>query len=461
MARNDGVDRTVVRETPYRRSGIGLRERHNERKNQSYSNHDIVLERSHLNIHFKQPDGSYESVLNHMLNERIVSDRGLRLDAKVFGELVFDVNTRYFDERGGYEYARDFFTEAYRCAVGIVGGEQYIISAVMHADERNRSLSDELGRDVYHYHMHVVYIPVVVKEILWSKRCKVPALRGTVKERIMQISHSKKWRSEPMLDDEGRPIIGEDGKPLMENSYSVIQDVFFEHMEEAGYYDLQRGERGSDSLHLSILQFKTEKEQERLSGLKGQAVEAEKALEALEQEQAQGREAVEQLSRTAAEYEQRLDELAPQVQDVEKLIGMNVHSTEELLPEPGTLETVKHYRQSKVFPVIEKLRGWLLAMYRKYLDLKQEYQELWNRYAREKRDRSYYEEKAHTLENENYALRETAQDLNRVRRVLGRKPVDAAISKAKDLETAEFLAEERNDAGRKRAGQNRSDWGAR
>ena len=198
-----------------------------------------------------------------------------------------------------------------------------------------------------------------------------------------------------------------------------------------------------------------------MSGLKGQAVEAEKALEALEQEQAQGREAVEQLSRTAAEYEQRLDELAPQVQDVEKLIGMNVHSTEELLPEPGTLETVKHYRQSKVFPVIEKLRGWLLAMYRKYLDLKQEYQELWNRYAREKRDRSYYEEKAHTLENENYALRETAQDLNRVRRVLGRKPVDAAISKAKDLETAEFLAEERNDAGRKRAGQNRSDWGAR
>ena len=461
MARNDGVDRTVVREKPYRRSGIGLRERHNERKNQSYSNHDIVLERSHLNIHFKQPDGSYESVLNHMLNEKIVSDRGLRPDAKVFGELVFDVNTRYFDERGGYDYAKEFFKEAYRCAIGVVGGEQYIVSAVMHADERNRSLSDELGRDVYHYHMHVVYIPVVVKEILWSKRCKDPALRGTVKERIVQISHSKKWRSEPMLDDEGRPIIGTDGKLVKENSYSVLQDMFFDHMEWAGYYDLQRGERGSDSMNLSVLQFKTEKEQERLSGLKEQSIEAEKALKAMEQDQAQGREAVEQLSRTAAEYEQRLDALAPQVRDVEELIGMNVHSTEELVPQPGTLETMKHYRQSKVFPVIEKLRGWLLALYRKYLDLKQDYQELRSRYAREKQNCSYYEEKARTLEGENCTLRETAEDLNRVRRVLGSEPVDDAISKAKDLEYTDYLAEKENEATRKKSGHSRSDWGAR
>ena len=42
----------------------------------------------------------------------------------------------------------------------------------MHADERNRAMSEALGEDVYHYHLHVVYIPVVEKQILWSKRCK-------------------------------------------------------------------------------------------------------------------------------------------------------------------------------------------------------------------------------------------------------------------------------------------------
>ena len=256
MARNDGVDRSFVREEPLRRSSIGIRERHNERKNESYSNTDVVPERSFMNIHFKQPEASYESILNHLLNEKIVS-----------GEMVFDVNTRYFDEHGGYDYAKEFFAEAYRCAVGIVGGEQFIVSAVMHADERNRSLSHELGRDVYHYHLHVVYIPVVQKDILWSKRCKDPALRGTVKERINQISHSKKWRSTRVLDERGKPLYDMEGKPLMENSYSVLQDIFFEHMEDAGYHGFQRGERGSSVEHLSVLQFKTEKEQERLSGL--------------------------------------------------------------------------------------------------------------------------------------------------------------------------------------------------
>ena len=40
-----------------------------------------------------------------------------------------------------------------------MGGEQYILSAVMHADERNQGMSKALGYDVWHYHLHVVYAP--------------------------------------------------------------------------------------------------------------------------------------------------------------------------------------------------------------------------------------------------------------------------------------------------------------
>lgn len=461
MARNDGVDRSFVREEPLRRSSIGIRERHNERKNEAYSNADVVPERSFMNIHFKQPEASYESILNHLLNEKIVSDRGLRQDAKVFGEMVFDVNTRYFDEHGGYDYAKEFFAEAYRCAVGIVGGEQFIVSAVMHADERNRSLSQELGRDVYHYHLHVVYIPVVKKDILWSKRCKDPALRGTVKEQINQISHSKKWRSSRVLDEQGKPLFTLDGKPLLENSYSVLQDIFFDHMEDAGYHGFQRGERGSTAEHLSVLQFKTEKEQERLSGLEEKTAAAVETLEALEQEQEQGREAVARLSKTASDYERRLEELAPQVQDVEELIGMNVHSTEELVPNPSRMESVKSYRQNKVFPLVEKLRGWLLALYRKYQELKQDYRELRQKFSRVSQERSYYEERANNLSNENYLLRESAQDLSRVRRALGDEAVDDAIDWAKGREMAEALAPQGSQKPVNRTVQNRSDWEAR
>jgi hypothetical protein len=84
--------------------------------------------------------------------------------------------------------------------------DQYILSAVMHADERNKSLSEKLGQDVYHHQLHVVYIPVVEKAIRWTKRCKDKALVGTVKEAIRQVSHSKKWASVKALDESGKPI---------------------------------------------------------------------------------------------------------------------------------------------------------------------------------------------------------------------------------------------------------------
>ena len=88
-----------------------------------------------------------------------------------------------------------FYADAYKAAVEIVGGEQYILSAVMHADERNRAMSEAPWRGcVTHYHLHVGLYPGGGKaEILWSKRCKDEALRGTVKETITQVSRSKKW----------------------------------------------------------------------------------------------------------------------------------------------------------------------------------------------------------------------------------------------------------------------------
>ena len=63
-------------------------------------------------------------------------------------------------------------------------------------DRINVAATEELGKEVYHYHLHAMVLPVVEKEILWSKRGKDEKLRGTVKEVVHQISHSKKWKSD-------------------------------------------------------------------------------------------------------------------------------------------------------------------------------------------------------------------------------------------------------------------------
>ena len=149
----------------------------------------------------------------------------------------------------------------------------------MHADEHNRAMSEALGEDVYHYHLHVVYIPVVEKQILWSKRCKDEALRGTVKETITQVSRSKKWDSKPVLDEDGNPKLNEKGKKILRSSYSVLQDDFFNFMRAAGYTDVERGERGSTEEHLTVTQFKVQAEQQRLEAVTGQVAQAEQSLE--------------------------------------------------------------------------------------------------------------------------------------------------------------------------------------
>ena len=279
MARNDGIDRTVARNVNLTASKIANAQRHNEREKESYTNPDIVPERLSYNVHLKTPTGSYAEMFEQMKADGVISTRGLKEDANLYGEVIFDVNSAYFYNHGGYEFAKQFYADAYKAAVEIVGGEQYILSAVMHGDERNRAMSEALGEDVYHYHLHVVYIPVVEKQILWSKRCKDKSLVGTVKETIMQVSSSKKWISKPALDENGNPMLTAKGKPILKKSYSVLQDDFFNAMRAAGYTDVQRGERGSTEEHLTVTQFKVQAEQERLEAVTGLVAQAEQTLE--------------------------------------------------------------------------------------------------------------------------------------------------------------------------------------
>ena len=278
MARNDGIDRTSVRNLAVSDKAVGNTQQHNEREKDSYRNPDIIPQRAAWNVHFKKPTASYTDLFAQLEAAGTISTRGLKPDATHYCELIFDVNSAYFDNHGGYEFAKQFYEDAYKAAVQIVGGEQYILSAVMHADEINRAMTEALSREVYHYHLHVVYVPVVEKQILWSKRCKDKALIGTVKETVMQVSRSKKWASKPLLDESGKPVLQKNGKPVLRKSYSILQDDFFNYMRTAGYTDIERGERGSTEEHLTVTQFKVQREQERLGSLSAQIDQKEQHL---------------------------------------------------------------------------------------------------------------------------------------------------------------------------------------
>ena len=183
----------VARVETRTRASVGKFERHIERKNESYENMNVDLSRTPMNVSFKGcGELTYNETLDRMIAAGTVSLKGLKPDATVFNEMIMDVNTDYFEQHGGYEYACRFYEVAFHFAENLYGKDN-IISAVMHADELNIAMTEKYGRPIYHYHLHIMALPVVDKEVRWTKRCKDPTLVGTVKEVIHQVSHSKKW----------------------------------------------------------------------------------------------------------------------------------------------------------------------------------------------------------------------------------------------------------------------------
>jgi len=258
---------SVARVETRSRASVGKFERHIERKNESYENMNVDLSRTPMNVSFKScGDLSYNEQLDKMITAGSVSLKGLKSDANIFDEMIMDVNTEYFERNGGYKFACRFYEEAFRFAEKLYGKDN-VISAVMHADELNTAMTEKYGRPIYHYHLHVMALPVVDKEVRWSKRCKDPELVGKVKEVIHQVSHSKKWRSEKALGEDGNPLLNSKGKPIYHASYSVLQDKFFEHMQEAGFTGFARGERGSTAENLSVLDYKIKQDEQKLADL--------------------------------------------------------------------------------------------------------------------------------------------------------------------------------------------------
>ena len=431
MARGDGIDRTNARNMRLTETKIGNTQQHNEREKDSYVNQDIVPERTPLNVHFKAPSAGYQEMFSQMEADGVISTRGIKADAFRYGELVFDVNSAYFYNHGGYDFAKQFYTDAYKSAIEIVGGEQYILSAVMHADERNRAMSEALGEDVYHYHLHVVYVPVVQKEVRWTKRCKDKSLVGKVKETIMQVSMSKKWASKPAVDDvTGEPLLTAKGKPVLRKSYSVLQDDFFRAMRNAGYDDLERGERGSSEEHLTVTQFKVERERERLAQLQAATVLAQAEAEKRKKE-------ADAAEKKAAQAKAKLDDVAPLLKGMEKLAADYSDDPERTLPEAGPLESARAYREKKAKPLWEKIVKVLRSVYRAYFDLKSSFEQLQRAYDREVSKNSSLSARIYEVCAERDSLKGQVRDYERVRRAIGPEQADRILEVAHQQEQAE------------------------
>lgn len=214
-------------------------------------------------------------------------------------------------------------------------------------------------------------------------------------------------------------------------------------------------QKGTHEKHLSLLDFEKQERAKEVAALEEQKAELEEhnatmqevnekylnQLENIEREMSTAHENREEADKQAdqakkkvAQYEKKLAEIAPMVKEMERFAEKYSADPDEVLPEAGTLETGKSYREKKVKPLIKKIVTVLRSVYRAYLDLSRKFSDMQKSYERAWDKVNSLTTRVEELWNENRVLKERIGDFNRVERALGRSTVETIILREKRLE---------------------------
>lgn len=216
----------IIRNIKYKRENLKGIYRHNERRNKNYSNANIDKEKSYLNYSIKSPQYSYEKEF-----ERIKDKYNLKGQIKTVSNIACEyiiTSDKEFFETIGEEETKRYFETAYNFVAEYKNlGEQYIMSAKVHMDEKTP-------------HMHLIFLPVV-------------HTKDKKGNDIDKLACSEFWKAK--------------------DSYRQLQNAFYDYMI-SNNFELKRGlskeETGRE--HIDLKEYKEitnfDKTKEKLQNIK-------------------------------------------------------------------------------------------------------------------------------------------------------------------------------------------------
>ena len=216
----------IIRNTKYKRENLKGIYRHNERKNKNYSNDNIDKERSYLNYSIKSPKYRYDKEFDR-LKEKYNLKGQIKTVSNIACEYIITSDKQFFEEIGEEETKR-YFETAYKFVAEYKNlGEQYIMSAKVHMDEKTP-------------HMHLIFLPVV----------HTTDKKGN---NIDKLACSEFWKEK--------------------DSYRRLQDAFYQYMTSHNF-ELERGvpKEETGRVHIDIKEYKEitnfDKTKEKLQNMK-------------------------------------------------------------------------------------------------------------------------------------------------------------------------------------------------
>ena len=408
---------------------------HNSRK---FHAKNTDPERSYLNVEYCNENikDVYHELFDEALarynekqkrNDRRIDDyyEKIRLgkQEKPFHEIILQIGDR---ETMGAE------TEEGRLAAKIL--DEYM-QDFQRRNPTLRVFSAHLHMDEATPHLHIDFVPYIIG----SKRGL--DTRVSLKQALTALGFKGGTRRETELNQ------------WVSAEKQQLAAIMLEH-------GIEWEQKGTHEKHLTLLDFEKQERAKEVAALEKQKTELEEhnanmqdvnekyldQLENVEKDIFSAREIreeadkqAEQAKKKAAQYEKKLMEIAPMVKEMERFAEKYSADPDEVLPEVGTLETGKSYREKKAKPLIKKIVTVLRSVYRAYLDLSRRFSDMQRSYERAWSKVNSLTARVEELWDENRALREHLRDFGRVERALGRDMVETIVQKEKRLEEVQRM----------------------
>lgn len=212
-------------------------------------------------------------------------------------------------------------------------------------------------------------------------------------------------------------------------------------------------QKGTHREHLDVLNFKKEQREQEVAVLEEQKVQLQKETAAChelaenlreellqtgnELQKKKAEKEAEQAKATADKYEKSLKQAKTIAKEIQKYVGEFSKPVDEVLPEAGMLESAKSYRDKKAYPVISVLKELLYGLYLKYIQIKEQLDQVVYKYDRLKNSNHTLAEQKQELLNENSVLWEENKDYRRLKRAVGEERSKYLIQNEKSREMAE------------------------
>ncbi len=403
---------------------------HNSRK---FHAKNTDPERSHLNVEYCNENikDVYHELFDEALarynekqtrNDRRIDDYYEKIRSgkqeKPFHEIILQIGDR---ETMGAE------TEEGRLAAKIL--DEYM-QGFQRRNPTLRVFSAHLHMDEATPHLHIDFVPYTTG----SKRGL--DTRVSLKQALMALGFKGGTRQETELNQwvmaEKQQLaaimlehgIGWEQKGTHEKHLSLLD---FEKKERAKEVSMLEKQKSELEEHNAIMQEVNEKYLDQLERVEKDIFSAQESRKEVDKQ-------AEQAKKKAAQYEKKLTEIAPMVKEMERFAEKYSADPEEVLPEAGTLETGKSYREKKAKPLIKKIVTVLRSVYRAYLDLSIKFSDMQRSYERAWDKVNSLTVRVDELWNENRTLKERMGDFYLVERALGRDTVETIVLREKRLE---------------------------